>query len=212
MRTEVIRITDGFFTGDMQAGIEKICKLHGLPEKEQAIPVLKFTLHLKGGDSSKDVVVNVKKGGFKTAGLLMLLARSDLAKATSNNIMHAMGYDVLEVVNFYYTQKMQAVVRSFFGSELCDDAENNSETPHGTLRRLLNHNDYWISIETVNTYIIESLFDLLLIWRNEPVNYGQNAPYFTDPDVVVAMQIARDLHARGTIPALHELLREEVVG
>lgn len=211
MRTDSIRITDGFFTGDMQAGIEKICKYYGLPEKEEAIPVLKFTLHLKGGDASKDVIVNVGKGGFKTAGLLMLLAGSDLAKATSNNIMHAIGYDVLEVVNFYYTKKMQAVVRSFFGSELRDDAENNSLTTHATLRRLLEDVDFWIELRIVNLQLLDKLFDMLLNWKNKP-DYRHYEVYLTEPYVLLAMQIARDLHARGTIPVLHELLREEVVG
>lgn len=107
-----------FGCNDLSTHAQKLVALFDL-KNEADVPVESFTLNCDGAETTTEV----GPGKYKTALLLLYLAQ--------NSINGVQG------MPFSLSPLRRQMVREYYTVAICDDAENNPETPHTTVRALL---------------------------------------------------------------------------
>lgn len=105
------------FIDNLKGSALKLEGYYGL-SRERDVPVKSFCVDNSDADGP---LVLVEAGKYKSALILLYLA--EIADEDEDQ--------------FHMTPKLVALVRNYFGVDLCKDAETNPETEHTTIRDLL---------------------------------------------------------------------------
>ncbi len=189
------------FNGNMYENITAICKHYGF-ENKFGIPVLAVALYIK----NKEKIVKITEENLIFMGLLIVL--DDFAKYASETTVEASSKKIITEHTFFYDESLKDIVKKFSGEDFYwENLKEVAVKVPCDLLHLFENVDFWIKLKIANIDSINLLFDILLDWKKNPELIGKK-PYLREPFVLEAMGIARELHARGTIPTLHELLQE----
>ena len=130
---------------------------------ERKVPVITFTITVNG----KSEKVTVTDGKFKSALLLLLL-----------------GEGAENPYDYLMDDERRDKARLYFGSELCEDAEENPETEHTTIRYLLAEGEVRVQLEMWQLQMFSLLRDRVLI---------------TGASGGIGAAIAKSMHRQGAI-------------
>lgn len=112
---------DTFLENDIDANALGLVKYFDLKE-EKDVPMKSFEIEINGSSTG---LVLVCKGKYKSALFLLYLAKLKYGKLPEHG------------ARFQMDLKFKKLTLRYFGRPLCDDALNNSQTKHTTIRNLL---------------------------------------------------------------------------
>jgi hypothetical protein len=178
----------GKFTGYLEVDILKICSFYGWESKKE-VPLF----NVKLATEEKSVMPN-----FETAGLILML--SDIAKYRYSYLKNVLGFDTVRTTSFFYYNSEKEIVNRFVAETLKAYGGPVFTSDHPLLAKLLEENNFWITIEIAEISSLKSLFYWLSIWEKER-KYG---PLLSEPGVLEMIRLTKLLHERGTISELPE--------